>query len=296
MPGRIAIVGAGARALSLAEELGGSGRFDGVSVYGRQREAPAHTVFAREHARYVFGLEPFHGDTVAVFLGVADEGVPEIAFSVAGQGAAPPGCAAFHLSSVLPTEALAPLHTQGYALGAFHPLGASTQPRGGGQGITGGFVAVTGSPSAVAVARRIAEALDARVLEVPAGRRPLVDAVTTMAGAYLDPLLGLSVRLMERAGIAADDATPALVAVARGALDRIEEEGVTGASSSPVLDGDMERLALHLRALDAEDQRLYALFARELLRIEEEALDPETREAIQELLDRYAGLEPSSIG
>lgn len=296
MLGRVAIVGAGTRALSLAEELGGSGQFAAVSVYGRQREAPSHTVFARGHADYVFGLEPFHADTLAVFLSMADEGVPEIAFSVAGQGEAPPGCAAFHLSSVLPTEALAPLHTQGYALGSFHPLGASTAPRGDTLGITGGFVAVTGSPSAVGVARQITGALDARVLEVPAGRRPLVDAATTMTGAYLDPLIGLSVRLMERAGIAADDATPALVSVARRALERIETEGVTGGPPNPVLAGDTERLALHLRALDVEDQRLYALFARELLRIENEGLDPETREAIQEILDRYAGLEPSRLG
>lgn len=296
MPERVAIVGAGARALGLAEELGGSGRFAGVYVYGRQKEAPAHTVFARGHAEYVFGLEPFHADTLAVFLAVADEGVPEIAFSVAGQGPSPPGCAAFHLSSTLPTEALAPLHAQGYALGAFHPLGASTGRRTSTYRVADGFVAVTGSPSAVSVARRIAEAMDARVLEVPAGRRPLVDAATTMAGAYLDPLLGLSVRLMERAGIAAADATPVLISVARSALARIEEGGFSGTPANPVVDGDMERLALHFRALDAEDQRLYALFAKELLRLEEDALDGETRDAIQELLDRYAGLEPSSVG
>jgi predicted short-subunit dehydrogenase-like oxidoreductase (DUF2520 family) len=319
MLGPVAIVGAGARALGLAEELGSSGQFAGVSVYGRRREVPAHTVFARGHADYVFGLEPLHADTLAVFIGVADEGVPEIAFSVAGQGEAPPGCAAFHLSPVLPTEALAPLHAQGYALGAFHPLdgfhapdathvvdpsaerrpGAPESPvgpRGSAMDVRGGFVAVTGSPAAVAVARRIAGALDARVLEVPAGRRPLVDAATTMAGAYLDPLIGLSVRLMERAGIAAADATPALVSVARRALARIEHGDVTGSPSNPVLAGDAERLALHLRALDAEEQRVYALFARELLRIEAEGLDPQTREAVQKLLDRYAGFEPSGIG
>lgn len=296
MLGGVAIVGSSAEALNLAEELGASGRFERVSVYGRQAEAPAHTVFARGLARYVFGLEAFDRDTLAVILAVPDEGVPELAFSVAGQGAAPAGSAAFHLSPVLPTDALAPLHAQGYALGSFHPLGASAEASEGAATITGGYVAVTGSPAAVTVARRITDALDAEVLEVPAGRRPLVDAATVMAGAYLAPLLGLSARLMERAGIAADEAAPALVAVARAALGRAERQGSSAAPANPVLSGDVERLALHLRALDGEDQRLYALLAAEILRLEGDAVDPATRGAIEEILGRYTAGEPTTVG
>jgi len=294
--GPIALVGGGPKALALAEELATCGEFAGVTVYGRQAETPDHPVFSRGMARYVFGLEPFERDTVAVILAVAETAVPEIALSVAGQGAAPAGCAAFHLSPVLPTEALAPLHGQGYALGAFHPMGAAPDAPTQGATITGGFVAVTGSPSAVSVARRITDVLSAEVLEVPAGRRPMVDAATVMASAYLDPLMDLSRRLMERAGIAADDATPALASVARAALGRIVAGETAPTPDNPVLEGDVERLALHLRALDAEERRLYALFASEILRLEADALDRETRVAMEELLERHRTLEPTSIG
>lgn len=292
----VAIVGTGAGALNLAEELASAEGVGAVTVYGRQEGVPAHTVFARGLARYVFGLEPFHRETVAVLLAVPDERVPELAFSVAGQGAAPAGCVAFHLSGVLPTDALAPLHSQGYALGAFHPLGASSRASEGATRVTGGYVAVTGSPAAVSVARRLTDALDADVLTVPAGRRPLVQAATAMVGGYLEPLIALSTRLMERAGIAADDAAPALISVARSALSRLEEGGTSVSPANPVVDGDVETLALHLRALDPEDQRLYALFATEILRLDAETVDADTREAMHDLLSRYVGLETTSIG
>lgn len=292
----VAIIGAAAAALNLAEELAGSGEVRTVVVYGRQEEVPSHTVFARELAEYVFGLAPFAPDTAAVFLAAPDEEVPALAFAVAGQGRAPAGCAAFHLSGVLPTEALAPLHAQGYSLGAFHPLGSSSRAAEGAARVSGGCVAITGSPEAVAVARRLTDALGARILQVPAARRPLVHAATAMTGGYLAPLIGLSARLMERAGIAADEATPALISVARDALSRIEEGGASAAPANPVVDGDVETLALHLRALDPEDRRLYALFAREVLRLEGDAVSSETREAMSEVLGPYTALEPTTIG
>ena len=292
----VAVVGSGPGALSLAEELASAEDVGPVTVYGRQRAVPSHTVFARDLARYVFGLEPLAPDTAAVLIAVPDEAVPEIAIGVAAQGEAPPGCAAFHLSAVLPTEAMGPLHGRGYALGAFHPLGASSRPSEGATRIRGGYVAVTGSPAAVSVARRLADALEARILEVPAGRRPLVNAATVMAGGYLTPLLGLSVRMMQHAGIAPEASGPAVLAVARNALDRIEEGGVSDVPLNPVVDGDVETVALHLRALDPEDQRLYALLASEILRLEEERMEPETYAAMRALLTRHTALEPTSIG
>lgn len=292
----VAIVGVGAAALNLAEELAGSGEVGRVVVYGRQEEVPSHTVFARELAEYVFGLEPFPGDTAAVILTAPDEEVPALAFAVAGQGRAPTGCAAFHLSGILPTDALAPLHAQGYSLGAFHALGSSSGASEGAVRVGGGYVAVTGSPEAVAVARRLTGALGARILQVPAARRPLVHAATAMAGGYLAPLISFSARLMERAGISADEATPALISVARDALSGLEEGAAAAAPANPVVDGDVETLALHLRALDPADQRLYALFASEILRLEADAVPPETREAMSEVLSPYTALEPTTIG
>lgn len=280
--GSIAVVGTSVEGLNLAEAMAASERLGTVTVFGREAEAPAHTVFARGLARYVFGLEPFDPGTYAVLLAVPDEVMLETAFSISGQGRAPDGCAAFHLSPTLPTDALAPLHSQGYALGVFQVLSR-------------GFVAITGAPSAIGAARRIADGLDAEVLEVPAGRRPLVDAAAVMVSGALEPVIALSTRLMERAGIAVEEAEPALMAVAQETLSKLREgEERSELSAHPARRGDLERLSLHLRALDEEDQRLYAVLASEMVRIEGGGADAATRAAIGELLGRY--LEPAGAG
>ncbi|MDX1646523.1 MAG: DUF2520 domain-containing protein [Longimicrobiales bacterium] len=289
----VAVVGSDGGALALAEELASAGDGTRVTVYGRQKAHPDHTVFSRGLAEYVFGLQPFHDYTEAVFLAVPEESIPEVAIAVSAQGQAPSGCAAFHLSATVPTEALGPLHARGYELGAFHLLGGPSRPWEHPTPVKGGCVAVTGSPAAVAVARRLTDMLDAELLEVPAARRPLVDAAAVMVGGAIDPLLGLSVRMMERAGIPGEEAVPALVSVARGALRRIEaQEGEPPPHA--VLQGDVETVALHLRALDAEDQRLYAVLASEILRIGGDAMDPEERQAMRRLLS--TALEPTGIG
>ena len=53
--------------------------------------------------------------------------------------------------------------------------------------------------------------------------------------------------------------------------------------------GDLETIDLHLRALDEDDRRLYAVFGRELTRLVGDALSEDTRGA---LLERFANEEP----
>lgn len=292
MFGAIAVVGDAPFALGLAEELAA---YDGISevvVYGRHPEAPDHAVFAHGAARYVFGIEPFPPDAAVVFVAVDDDRVPEMAMTIAAQGHAPSGCVAFHLSGVLPTDALAPLHGEGYGIGAFHPLGASTARASEGRRLRGSYVAVTGSRESEGAARRLADIVGAEVVSVPAGRRPLVQASVTMAHGYLRPLLNLSTRLMARAGIPADESLPALVSVAREGLLAYERTGGERADN-PVSAGDVETLALHLRALDPEDQRLYAVLASEVFRLEGDTLEPEVARRMQGLLSRY--LDPVTV-
>jgi len=286
MVGAVAVVGDEPFALGLAEELTTCSEFSEVIVYGRHPEAPHHAMFARGGARYVFGIEPFPPDTVAAFVAVDDTRVPEMAMMLAAQGRAPSRCAAFHLSGVLPTDALEPLHAAGYAIGAFHPLGSSTGGARRERPLRGSYIALTGSPESEGVGRQLADFLGAEVLSVPAGRRPLVQASVEMARGYLGPLLDLAARLMARAGITADESRPALVAVARDGL-RAWELGGAAPAGNPVSAGDVETLALHLRALDPEDQRLYAVLASEVLRLERDTLDPEAFRDMRDLLSRY---------
>lgn len=286
MMSSITVVGPGRMGLALAGALVNADAVRHLTLFGRRPEAPAHTLFMQDRARYVFGVEPLPLDCSALFLAVPDEVVPEMAYTVAAQGPAPPGCAAFHLSASLPTDVLAPLHQQGYAVGSFHPLQAVTHPVSAADRLPGSYIAVIGSPEAVAVARRIASALGSPLLDVPAARRPLFQAATVMASNYLPALLDLAARLMERAGVDSDEAVPALLPLVDGTLRSIGERGLAASVRGPIAAGDVETVSLHLRAMDPDDRRLYAMFGTELVRLMGSSIDEGARADLLEQFER----------
>lgn len=283
---RVVIVGPGRAGLSLGQALLEAEAVGRVTVFGRRPEPPGHPMFVHGRADYLFGLRRPEPDASAVFLAVPDGAVPEMAHALAGQGEAPEGCVAFHLSGALPVEVLAPLHARGYAVGSFHPLQAFAHPVSGAQRLRGSWVAVAGAPEAVAAARRLAAALEAGVLTVPEARRPLYHAAAVMASNFLPPLLDVAARLLERAGVPHDQALPALLPLVRGTLDNLAEHGPAAGLTGPVARGDLETVALHLRALEGEERRLYASLARELVRLAWAGLPEDAARALLERLNR----------
>lgn len=284
--GHVLIVGPGRAGTALGYALVQSGAVGSLTVCGRRPEPPAHPLFIQGLASYVFGLARPQEETNAVFLAVPDDVVPEMAHALAGQGVPPPGCAAFHLSGALATDVLAPLHARGYEVGSFHPLQAIANPVTGAERLFGSYLAVTGTPGAVAVARRLASALGSPVLTVAETRRPLYHAAAVMASNFLPPLLDAACRMLERAGVPHEEALPALLPLVRGTLANIEEVGLEAAVTGPIPRGDVETVGLHLRALDGDDRLLYAMLGRQLARLAGPYLDDDARREILELLDK----------
>jgi len=287
--GHAVIVGPGRMGLALGYALVEADAVGHLTVCGRRPEPPAHPLFIQGLASYCFGLETPRPETEAVFLAVPDHVVPEMAHALAGQGRAPAGCAAFHLSGALSTEVLAPLHAQGYAVGSFHPLQAVAHPVTGAERIAGSWLAVTGAPEALAVARRLAFALGSTILTVPESRRPLYHAAAVMASNFLPPLLDIATRMLERAGVPHDEALPALLPLVRGTVANIEEGGLEASLTGPIPRGDVETVGMHLRALDPADRRLYALLGRSLVRLSAPRLDEDSRRELLEIFESESG-------
>jgi predicted short-subunit dehydrogenase-like oxidoreductase (DUF2520 family) len=297
----IAVVGPGRVGLSLAAALARARMFRRITVFGRHPEPPEHPVFDDESVLWVFGLAPLDADCAAVFLAVPDDVVPELAFTLAGHGPAPEGCAAFHLSGSLPTDVLAPLHHRGFGVGAFHPLIAVGDGLRGAARFVDATVAVTAGPETLRTARAIADAIGSEVASVPAARRPLFDAAVTLASDALLPVLGQSARLMQEAGLEEDEALRALLSLVRTMLASVEEGGVPFAVAGPILRGDVEAAALHLRALEPPDRRFYALVGHERLRLCRDVpglrgVPEQDREELSDLFRRYAEVETTEAG
>ncbi|MEX2467003.1 MAG: DUF2520 domain-containing protein, partial [Gemmatimonadota bacterium] len=262
----VAIVGPGRMGLALGHALQRSGELSEVTVYGRRPEAPSHPVFMETDARYVFGLEPLRGDCSAVFLAVPDDALAEVAHQVAAQGPAPGSCSAFHLSGALPTDVLAPLHVAGYQVGTFHPWIVASRSVAGADRLRGAYVGVTASSEATRTARELASLMGAEIVTLPANRRAVADAAVVMTSTFLPVLLDAAMPLLEDAGVPADDALPALVALARSVLDELDHASAPEFLGTLFERVDADALGVHLRALEGEERRLYAWLGREAVR------------------------------
>ncbi|HEY0674555.1 MAG TPA: hypothetical protein VGD27_19920, partial [Longimicrobiales bacterium] len=125
MSEKVVIVGAGRMGLALGAALRQEHAVERLVFFGRAMEPPPHPLFDGEDAaEYRVGMQPLPPGTTIVILAVPDGRLAEVAYDLSRAGESPPGCVALHLAGALTTEALAPLHSVGYAVGSLHPLQA----------------------------------------------------------------------------------------------------------------------------------------------------------------------------
>lgn len=286
-------VGPGRMGLALGAALIRAGAADHVRYHGRTLEAPPHPIFdpldpedtATAAASYRIGPLPLPADTRVLVLSVPDTVVAEIAWDVARTGPAPPGCVALHLSGVLSTDVLEPLHGAGYSTGSLHPLMTIADPWQSCDRLFGAAYAVAGEPAARRICLGIVDALGGRALIIPPTLRPAYHAAGAIASNYLVALFAHAVRVMESAGVSSGDARDALLPLVRATVDNIEHVGIAGALTGPIARGDADTVRMHLARLSAEDRLLYCALGLETLRIARAAgLDEARARAIESLL------------
>ena len=286
MSERLVIVGPGKLGLALGSALWQADAVDSLVYLGRRPEPPSHPLFNQGVARYVFGLERPREGTTGVFLAVPDDVILEIAGALAAQGDAPERCAAFHMSGALSTDALTPLHSVGYHVGSFYPLQTVAHPVTGADRLAGSTVAVAGERPALQVAHRLLGALGCRALAVPTRYRPTQHAAAVLGSNYLAVVLAAAYRLLGSAGVPGDEAMHALLALARGTIDNIEEMGLERALVGPVTRGEVETLSLHLRSLDPRSRKIYQVLGRELVELlGPDGINEETLHSVRELFE-----------
>ena len=291
----VVIVGPGRMGLALGAAFRHREAVDRLTYFGRGVEPPPHPLFdphpdagaaaASTGADYRMlpALPPEH--TTILILAVPDDALPEVVHDLAMMGPAPTGCVVLHVSGALSTDALAPLHHRGYAIGSMHPLMTVADPWLAGDRLVGAAFAMTGEPVANTAARRLVSALGGVPLTIPATQRPLYHAAAVVASNYLVALTGAAVRMLVEAGIDDDDAVRALLPLLRGTLDNIEQLGVRAAVTGPIARGDVDTVRLHLARLSPGDRVLYSGLGLELLRLAQAAgLDERRAAEIEALL------------
>lgn len=265
---RLWIVGPGRAGLALGLLLHRAGAAGALVYTGRGDAAPAHPLFAgpAPTARWLPWRDAPPPDAAGVLVAVPDGAVAGVAARLAALPL-PPGIPVLHLSGSLGAEALEPLARAGHPVGGVHPLCALADPVEGADRLRGAAFGVEGEGAARALAERVVRAAGGTALELAPGSKATYHTAAVFASNYLVALLAVAERLMERAGVPAERARPALAALAAGAVEDVRLRGPAEALTGPVARGDAETVERHLARLSGDERALYSLLAREALRL-----------------------------
>ncbi len=269
---RIVVVGAGRLGGALARAL--AARRWPVRVLSRS-EGGGHRLEA-------LGLKPATPPELAqaqvALLCVPDKAVPQVARELSrtlGKGTA-----LVHCAGALPLQALGT--PRGRATGSFHPLCAVSAPT---DSLAGHAVAIsTRSRPLKALLRRMAEALELQVLEVPEEHRAAYHAGAVLSAGCGVALMSSAVEALGQAGIREEQALTALLPLMRSALRGMQARGLAGGLTGPVVRGDAEVIAAHLQALPSQVTPVYRLLSLQALRLARPRLAPETHATLTRLL------------
>jgi len=204
------------------------------------------------------GAAPPWVDRVEVIVcAVPDDAIAALAGVLSATGAVRSDHVVLHLSGSLDHSALESLRGSGAALGSLHPLQTLVEPERTPDHVRGAWAAVEGDPRAVETAERLARDIGLHPFQLRPEHKTLYHAGAVFASNYFVVVEAVAQQLFEGAGLSREDAWAALAPLVRGTFDNLTRTGPEGALTGPVVRGDVDTLARHLRALPDRERALY---------------------------------------
>lgn len=290
-PPSVFVVGPGRAGLGIARAiLAAGGELTGV--HGRTARPVAGPVGAVTAGDFPDALQ----HSAVVLVAVQDR---EMDAALAQLAAAPLPGGAVVLQAGGSTEpaGFAALRAMGVACGTFHPLVPLAVAEHAPALLRGAWIGVAGDDRALLRARALAALVRAHVLRIPPGAQARYHAAAVFASNFPIVLAALAERLLRDAGVAREEARPAvrhLLSSAAANLARGDDAAL--ALTGPVVRGDVPTVRRHLDALrdDPEVRDVYRTLAAATLDVARGAhADPLALAEIGRLLDgRAPAAEP----
>jgi predicted short-subunit dehydrogenase-like oxidoreductase (DUF2520 family) len=175
------------------------------------------------------------------------------------------GVAVCHASGMLTADVLAPLRAVGATVFSFHPL--QTFPRDfpprkivpSARGIVYG---VDGPPEGLRMARRLARALEGRVLLVPPELRAFYHAACVVASNHLTVLLGILGAFYEDIAPGRRDVLDTFSPILQATIENVRRTSPSQALTGPVARGGVDTLEGHFEAMTRHAPALIPYYAR----------------------------------
>jgi predicted short-subunit dehydrogenase-like oxidoreductase (DUF2520 family) len=221
-------------------------RASGVEVVGLHGKRPSGVAtstgaipgdVSRANVVIVCVRDPQLGDTI-----------DEIA-AAATDGRISRGTVILHTSAIAEPARLNALTQAGFPGGTFHPLVPFTDPDVSAELLRKAWIGIDGDIAAKNASRRLAGHLGARVLEIPPGGKPAYHAAAVISSNFPVVLASVAGRLLHDIGIPDASAHQAVDSLMSGALANMKQAVPDDALTGPIMRGDAETVAKHLRAL-----------------------------------------------
>jgi predicted short-subunit dehydrogenase-like oxidoreductase (DUF2520 family) len=177
-----------------------------------------------------------------------DETIGEVAVA-ANDGRIASGTVILHTSAIAEPAGLNALSRAGFPGGTFHPLVPFSDPEISAELLRKGWIGIDGENAAKNASRRLAGHLGARVLEIPAGKKPAYHAAAVISSNFPLVLASVAGHLLHDIGIPDASAYQAVESLMTGALANMKQAMPDDALTGPIVRGDAETVGKHLRAL-----------------------------------------------
>jgi predicted short-subunit dehydrogenase-like oxidoreductase (DUF2520 family) len=179
------------------------------------------------------------------------------------------GTVILHTSAIAEPAGLDTLRAKGFAGGTFHPLVPFGDPDASAEMLRHGWIGVDGDNAAVNASRRLAGQIGARTMDIPAGQKPAYHAAAVMASNFPVVLASVAARLLKDIGVPEGSSLQAVTSLMSGALANMRQAVPDDALTGPVIRGDTETVAKHLRVLGShgEAREVYRALSSAAVRI-----------------------------
>jgi predicted short-subunit dehydrogenase-like oxidoreductase (DUF2520 family) len=219
-----------------------------------------------------------------------DEALEEI-MAATKSGLVERGTVILHTSAIAEPEGLRALSDAGFPGGTFHPLVPFSDPESAAEMLRKGWIGIDGENGARSASRRLAGHLGARTLDIPQGKKPAYHAAAVISSNFPVVLASIAGRLLHDAGVPDSSAYQAVESLMSGALANMKQTLPDDALTGPVMRGDAETVAKHLRAMQgrgAAYEAYRALSAAAVEIAERRGIDPKKLAAVGGLVRSQA--------
>lgn len=248
----------------VASALAGALRHAGVPVLGLWGRRPD----AARKAGAIAGVAAFSAappdlllEADAVILAVRDDAIGAVGRMLVDTGLITRRHVLLHCSGAMSArEVLGGLADRVGGLGTLHPLRSIVDPREAAAGMKGTVFGVEGDGQGRQTALELVRLLGGRPVDLNSDAMALYHAAASLAANYVVALADAASDALAAAGIAKQEALPALLPLMRSALDNLASQGLPAALTGPIARGDLGTVERHLRALAEKAPALLPIY------------------------------------